>query len=182
MNIFYLDDNPRLSAQQLCDKHVPKMLLETCQMLSTGIRSRLEVKTDSLYKIAYPKHPSTMWVGESRKHFMWALEYARAVADEYTWRYGKMHKSERVVKWLEDNKEYIFKAFEDVEPIFTRPPQCMPDQYKQEDTIEAYRSYYYGEKKYFAKWEKGRNKPEWFRGKAIHEAFKTKNETANATR
>ena len=38
MNIFFLDKTPEGSAKMLCDKHVPKMVLESSQMLSTAIR------------------------------------------------------------------------------------------------------------------------------------------------
>ena len=44
---------------------------------------------------------------------------------------------------------------------FTEPPQCMPDQYRNENYVTAYRDYYRGEKT-FAKWEKGRTQPEWW--------------------
>ena len=46
----------------------------------------------------------------------------------------------------------------------TPPPQCMPDQYKLRSDlyVNAYRNFYKGEKEYFAKWEKGRNQPEWW--------------------
>ena len=44
---------------------------------------------------------------------------------------------------------------------FTPPPQCMPEEYRDEDTVEAYRKYYIGEKAGFAKW-KAREVPEWF--------------------
>ncbi len=44
---------------------------------------------------------------------------------------------------------------------FTQPPQCMPDQYKCDDSVQAYRNYYMGEKAGFAKW-KGREVPTWF--------------------
>ena len=44
---------------------------------------------------------------------------------------------------------------------FTPPPQCMPDEYKGDDTVVAYRKYYMGEKAGFAKW-KARETPEWF--------------------
>ena len=40
-------------------------------------------------------------------------------------------------------------------------PQCMPDDCKRSDPIEAYRAYYIQEKKYFAKWTK-REIPAWF--------------------
>ena len=38
MNIFFIDKCPIKSAQQLCDKHVVKMVLETAQMCSTAMR------------------------------------------------------------------------------------------------------------------------------------------------
>ena len=34
----------------------------------------------------------------------------------------------------------------------TEPPQCMPDKYKCEDPVQAYRNYYLGEKMYMAVW------------------------------
>jgi len=37
----------------------------------------------------------------------------------------------------------------------------MPDQYKSQDAVEAYRNYYLGEKAGFAKWT-NREIPEWF--------------------
>ena len=52
MNIFFLHEEPDVSAEYLCDKHVPKMLLETCQMLSTAIQKYTE-RLDDLYKPAY---------------------------------------------------------------------------------------------------------------------------------
>lgn len=38
MNIFYLDKDPIIAAQQHCDKHVVKMIVEYAQMLSTAHR------------------------------------------------------------------------------------------------------------------------------------------------
>ena len=39
MNIFFLDDDPRQAARDLGDRHVGKMLLEACQMMSTAARA-----------------------------------------------------------------------------------------------------------------------------------------------
>ncbi len=58
MNIFFLDKTPHRSALYLCDKHVPKMFLESAQMLSTAVQ-RHTGELDYLYKSAYPKHPMT---------------------------------------------------------------------------------------------------------------------------
>ena len=41
-------------------------------------------------------------------------------------------------------------------------PQCMPDEYKDPSTIQAYRNYYNGGKAYMAKW-KNTVTPEWFK-------------------
>ena len=38
MNIFILDNDPVKAAQQQCDKHIPKMIVESAQMLSTAHR------------------------------------------------------------------------------------------------------------------------------------------------
>lgn len=40
--------------------------------------------------------------------------------------------------------------------------QAMPDQYKDADAVKAYRAYYIGEKKAFAKWKAG-NTPKWWK-------------------
>ena len=51
--------------------------------------------------------------------------------------------------------------------IHTEPPQCMPDEYKVEnDSIQAYRNYYMGEKAYFAKWNYT-TPPNWWQPKEI---------------
>ena len=38
MNIFVLDKDPHIAAQMHCDRHVPKMIVESAQMLSTAHR------------------------------------------------------------------------------------------------------------------------------------------------
>ena len=38
MNIFYVDKDPMIAAQMMCDKHVVKMILESAQLLSTAHR------------------------------------------------------------------------------------------------------------------------------------------------
>jgi hypothetical protein len=73
MNIFHLDKNPQLCAKWLCDKHCVKMVLETAQMLSTAYQRHYGLK-DDLYKPAYPKHPMTIWVGNSGANFYFTMK------------------------------------------------------------------------------------------------------------
>lgn len=157
MNIFFLDKTPDLSAKYLCDKHIPKMLLESAQMLSTAVQNYMG-RIEELYKPAYPNHPMTKWVGSTFSNFQWTLENAVYISDEYTKRFKKLHKSSRILNVIYDNQYY--KDIPDER--FTEPPQCMPDEYKDKDYVTAYRRYYNNDKKYFAKWEKGRSCPEWW--------------------
>ena len=161
MNIFFLDKTPEKSAQYLCDKHVPKMLLESCQMLSTALRQN-GYEDDYLYKSAHPNHPTTKWVGLNRANFMWAFENADQISKEYFKRFGKKHKSTRILDFIVDN-DMQTEIVRQMHPDYiTNPPQCMPDKYKDNDYVIAYRNFYKGEKEYFAKWEKGRQQPEWW--------------------
>mgnify|MGYP003640476369 FL=1 len=157
MNIFFLDETPEKSAQYLCDKHIPKMLLESCQMLSTALRQN-GYEDDYLYKSAHPNHPMTKWVGNTRDNFIWTFRNADEISREYYKRFGKNHKSTRILDFITDNEMQT----EIPDKSFIAPPQCMPDEYRDTDYVTAYRKYYNTDKKYFAKWEKGRSCPEWW--------------------
>ena len=156
MNIFFLDDNPKLAAQMQCDKHVVKMILETAQMLSTSARARGH---DVGYKSAYPKHPMTLWVGQSPDNFAWAIIHGLELCKEYTFRYNKTHATEKIINDLYHicKGDYMKK---------TEPPQCMPDKYKSKSYVQAYRNYYIGEKAYFAKWNYT-TPPNWWQPEEI---------------
>ena len=150
MNIFHLHTDPKICARYHCDKHVVKMILETSQMLSTAYR-RVCGDDDNLYKTAYPKHPMTIWVGDSLENFKYALSLGEWLAIQYTYRYKKVHKSQKIIDYIRFHKlKNVVKNFTKVK--FTPPPQCMPDEYKHKDYITAYKQYYVGEKKRFAKY------------------------------
>ena len=38
MNIFVLDENPIRAAEMMCDKHIPKMVVESAQMMASAVR------------------------------------------------------------------------------------------------------------------------------------------------
>ena len=144
MNIFFLHKDPSRAAKAQCDKHVVKMVLETTQMLSTAARRN---GFDIGYKAAYPSHPMTRWVGDNNYNFSWALEHAQELSKEYVARYNKFHACQKVInKFLPLKGSYI---------NFSEPPQCMPDEFKCDDYVRAYRNYYIhkiGEWKHPPKW------------------------------
>ena len=159
MNIFYFYDCPVLSAQAQPDKMLVKMPLETAQMLCTAHR---ELDGDEyaeevgLYKRAYWNHPCTVWARESSANYFWLYKHFLALGKEYTFRYGKTHNS------VDKLARALFKQPDNIKRIGMTPlAQAMPDKYKNDDPIKAYRDYCINEKHY-AKWEKGRAMPNWW--------------------
>ena len=161
MNIFYLDRDPVIAAQMMCDKHVVKMILESAQMLSTAHRvldGDDRANETGLYKMAHKNHPSTIWVRASSENYRWLWKHMDALMKEYTHRYGKHHATERLRNILYMPPLNIVHGV----PL-TDPPQCMPELCKGEDTVLAYQNYYIIEKSGFARWTK-REIPAWFLG------------------
>ena len=159
MNIFYFDECPVVSAEAQPDKMLVKMPLETAQMLCTAHRVLDGDKyADSvgLYKEAYKNHPCTVWARESRGNYEWLYIHFLALAMEYTYRYGKEHLSyTKLHEPLEKHPDNIHRG--DMTPL----AQAMPDEYKNDNPVVAYRDYVIHEKHY-AKWEKNREKPTWW--------------------
>jgi len=155
MNIFVLDYNPKICAKYHCDRHVVKMILESAQILSTVINSKLKMEVTDLYKSTHVNHPVVKWVKKSKQNFDWLLELSLYLCDEYNDRYEKTHKSLKVL----ERCALFSKIFRD--KGLTPFALCMPDEYKTNDVVESYRNYYIAEKR-FAKWKKG-NIPEWWK-------------------
>lgn len=164
MNVFYVDENPVIAAQSLCDRHVIKMILESAQLLSTAHRlldgspiqvgKRIAYVLDdpnaeaSVYKMTHVNHPSSVWVRQSHQHYEWLYEHAMALCAEYTKRYGKTHKTQALLeRYLQDCPRNLRAG------CFIEPPQCMPEKYRRTNTVEAYRAYYIGDKARFATWK-----------------------------
>ena len=164
MNIFFLDENPILSAQYHVDKHVVKMILETAQLLC-GVHhvTAHDTAHDTShvpYKLSHKNHPCSIWCRESLSNYLYLCELGLELCKEYTYRYGKRHKSQDVIEWCLINKPNI----PDIE--FTEPAKAMPDEYKVKSVVESYRNYYVGAKSGFAIW-KNREKPFWFKKKVL---------------
>ncbi len=144
MNIFFLDKDPIKAARKQCDKHVVKMVLESAQMLSTVAHKHKYVNTPGIYKPAYENHPMTLWVNTHKNKYLWLCEHGLALCKEYTKRYGKVHKSEELIQLLHNlcKSFFTFGGGECNSKFITPPPLCMPDEFKQDDFVKAYRKYY----------------------------------------
>ena len=140
MNIFYLDKCPEKSAKYQYNKHVVKMILESAQMLCTAHHCIMGEDADVPYKITHKHHPCTVWTMQSGHNYAWLYNHMIALGAEYTKRYGKTHLSITKCKDL----VYLPPGIPTIK--FQQPPQCMPDEYKDKCSVQAYWNYYIGEK------------------------------------
>jgi hypothetical protein len=158
MNIFVVDEDPKLAAEMLCDRHVSKMILETAQMLSS-VADRYNHPT--LYKPTHKNHPCTIWAGDSYENWTWLIEHGLALESEKIYRTGKGHASAEVIRW------YKKHGYGPEEGLITPFAMAMPDKYRTASVSESYRTYYLNDKQRFRdgrrpKWTK-RGPPDWWK-------------------
>ena len=90
MNMFYLSSDPRLCAEWSVDSHCVKMILESCQLLSTAHRlldgvpytdasgkrkvkrwKLLDDRETTLYAATHVSHPCAVWCRETSENYRW---------------------------------------------------------------------------------------------------------------
>ena len=184
MNIFVLNQDPALAAKDHCDKHVVKMILEAGSMLCTAhwlgwarmlkappMKSKMlqqwlydNVPKDLQppWKMTHVNHPCTQWTQQVWGNYFWHSRLGLALCDVYTERYGKVHKSHEVHRWLNRHIPPTFEATVENPVGMTPFAVCMPDECKvPDDPVESYRSYYRMHKVKMARWAHS-EKPVWF--------------------
>ena len=152
MNIFFTSVCPSQSAKNLCQRHVVKMILETAQLLCSVHHM---TGGTAPYRLTHKNHPSAIWSRQNINNYRWLCELGVELCKEYSYRYGKTHKTQQHIEWLIENEPNLPD-----EPFFD-PPQAMPDHCKDEDCVQAYRNYYIMEKSSFCVW-KNREVPYWY--------------------
>ena len=163
MNIFLLSIDMKKCVQMYVNKHVVKMILEHTQILFSvhHVCGSINEEFEIVYKLTHKNHPCNVWARKSLANYMYLIELTLAICEEYTYRYGKVHKCEAYVRQMKENLPIL----DDIG--FTIPAQAMPDEYKNtdenitfEDVIESYRKYYINDKKHIFAW-KGRDVPDF---------------------
>ena len=199
MNLFYLDEDIDKNAEYHMDTHVVKMPTEAAQMLTTAIwvdkhlgyvpralnveerallnslkakEPSIEERTFTRFLPTHVNHPCSIWVRSSLDNYEWTFNYVDALNSEWAfrWRHNHNHGSYDATIALP-------------EPIslkrigLTPYVQAVPDEYKDENPIAAYRLYYMCEKAGWAVWKR-RFKPPWwdeyfadYGGRDPHEAY-----------
>ena len=156
MNIFFLDKNPEKCAEYYCDRHIVKIILEIAQLLCTT-RHILGDQTKITYKKTHQNHPISIWVRSNPNHYQWTLALGYALGHEYTYRYGKHHKSIDIITecfaaFFNKNIPNFFPvatsdlSYDDYSKVYnlcSSPALAMPNEFKiNSDAIRSYRNYY----------------------------------------
>lgn len=177
MNIFVLDQNPKLAAQMHCDRHVVKMILESAQLLSTAHRlldgvlyqgksnsgraaKRWLIDDDRethVYQATHINHPCAVWVRECDANYKWLYNLFIELNEEYTHRYKKVHKCMTMAPQLQSAPKNI-RSSAKISPF----PTPMPDDVKTDDPVQSFRNYYIHYKNGFARWT-NRETPSWYK-------------------
>ena len=181
MNIFLLDKNVNINARYHCDKHVVKMLLETCQMIGTVLRVSFDISDiPGQCKSTHVNHPSVKWItNDPINKFPYLFHLGRSLSSEYTYRYRRIHKCaqtlwdipSQVLRGTSSNSDWLLtlraiqlysEHYIHEYTDFSDFPKVMPEHcIISDDPVECYRNLYCTEKAYMCKWT-GRDKPEWF--------------------
>ena len=90
---------------------------------------------ERLYKATHANHPCAIWVRARVGNYVWLHEHFVGLLDEYTFRYGKHHKSGDIENLL------VFPPY-GLEHGFTEPAQVIPVECQHEDPVVAYRTCY----------------------------------------
>jgi hypothetical protein len=161
MNLFILDQDPKISAMFHTDRHVVKMPTETAQMISFIYHDKQywskEVPDFIMgFSKTHYKHPCSIWIRESIENFIYACKMGLALYEEYQFRYNKPDKHTRAKQIF----EFALNNIPNINNVEQTPfALAMDTQYIVSDCpIENYRNYYKAGKNHLFNW-KNRPKP-----------------------
>lgn len=150
MNIFVTDPCPIKSAMVLPDKHIVKMPLETCQMLSIvasekwghgyGKLPKVDGTPYATDKGAFRNHPCTVWAGAFVHNWRWLIRHGLALCEEYSNRYGKVHSCLHTLAYANQ----IFPVPDPAGRSGKGPKpfvRAMPEEFKFDDSIDTFTAY-----------------------------------------
>ncbi len=157
MNIFYIDKDPQVCAQQHNDRHVVRMCYEYAEMLSYAFQVK---GIDYGYRIRLnmAKHKSSRWTRENIENWRWLYKLCMALGEEYKYRFDHTedHRSISIAKSLPEPTPDIVPDGE-----FYDPPLAMGYAYTfAENRRDCYRLFYRIGKAYFNEWKR-REVPPW---------------------
>lgn len=118
-------------------------------------------REDILYKAVHMNHPCTAWTAKSNNNYTWHYAHFVALCEEYTYRYGKIHATDKllreVLKNIPNNIEVGYKT--QFPLAMNSNPECMFPN----DPVKSYRMFYQTKQDRFSMIWTNRDVPEWFK-------------------
>ena len=175
-----MDPDPAICAKMHVDRHVCKMVIEYAQLMSTAHRvldgemyldktannrsikrwRLLDERETRLMKPTMMNHPSAIWLRQSDKNYLWLYQMWCELLKEFTYRYGKIHATARLIPDLAKVPEKCPTG------SFTGPTPAMPDDCKVSgNSLQSYHNYYVMKKSHLWSWKgkiNSRKQPQWF--------------------
>lgn len=168
MNIFVTNADPVISAKNLDDMRVNKMITESIQMLAVAMYRNgatpnqvpKNINGTSYSKEAHKHHPCTIWVGDSRSNFSWLVDHTEALLKEWEMRTGNIQAGAKnipsVVAWISNMPDIPLSPF----------VNCTAHHKHIDDVHEAYRlemlhKWANKKEKYSQTWHKSSTFPGW---------------------
>ena len=146
MNIFAIESDAhgnidwQRSALSHDNMRVNKMIIESCQMLSTNAQL---LGQSTRYRKSFENHPSTIWARSSSANFRNLVLLAQSLRNEFCRRYARdTHGCDDVIAQMSMliNTPSFVSSF----PTHTDTPLplCMPDEYKSDTIVSSYRNFF----------------------------------------
>jgi hypothetical protein len=142
MNIFAIEGDVetgeidwRESARSQDNYRLVKMILESCQILSTVLN---EQGIDAPYRSFNPKHPSCLWAAESSSNFSDLVVHTWEMLGEYTLRFSKTHKCQQVLVKILDLYDPSNFPTDESTPLRL----AMPEEFRSDNPVVSYRKFY----------------------------------------
>ena len=170
MNIFAVDEDPAIAAKNLCNTHVRNMFLESCNILlfpCKELRFKLpNTKEGNEIRLSHRNHPATVWALDNYTNYMWLFAHTEGLMNECRKRYKQKYYTENYLDFVSQNlinvQSRYFKELGSRTPFARCFSNFKDSLASTNDTVEAYRKFYYLDKGDFATWPSLETIPSWW--------------------
>ena len=138
MNIYMIDESPRVVAKSVPDDVWERRLFDAVELVSEGA-AKWEGE-EEMFICHDPKHSWVGWVKKSKFNWGWAVKYLAYLVPELE------RRGYTVSDEISSYADYINGEYGFTPTIRTIPPRCVPRKFKMDDAsipnvFKAYREY-----------------------------------------
>jgi hypothetical protein len=160
INIYYLDHNPTLAAEALCDTHVRHLAGPLTQLLANVYYIEgATLPAPAGYRPELLSHPCATWATEDFKHWNWLLMHVWGIAREAEARFGATLPVVPALRYMNTNLPIGWLT----QKNFWDPPMVMAPEFKAPrltGALACYRAFYRDGRRHMHRWT-NRPPPLW---------------------